>query len=204
LSWVRDPYQSATGLRPNPDPFRGAVFKFTDIQVRRYLSEQEVREINFIIKSRAKRYIAAAKQEWLYPEKFVSKSDCNTYGHGYLLMPDPRAIHWGGTVMWGGGPGGSGAVDEYGRLPGDPDFEAGPTKEREYKTLPWFQGEFAELFGPYRRGRCMQTFEIEEERDSDDFHRYHLSLRKKKYRARKKYQHLGSDPLASKSFKDNS
>jgi hypothetical protein len=186
LSWVRNPYQSTTEARPNPNPFRGAIFKFTDVQVRRILSEQEVREINFIIKSRASRYIAAAKEEWLYPEKFISKSNWNTYGHGYLFMPDPRAIHWGGTIMWGGGPGGSGAMDEYGRRPGDPDFEAGSNKDKEYQTLPWFQGEFAELFGPYRRGRSMQALQIDNEFDSDDFHKYHLSLRKKKYKDRNK------------------
>ena|ERR687895_1368135 len=32
LSWVRNPYQSEIGLRPNPNLFREAVFKFTDIQ----------------------------------------------------------------------------------------------------------------------------------------------------------------------------
>lgn len=186
LSWVRNPYQKATDLRPNPNPFRNAIFKFTDVQVRRHLNEQEVREINFIIKNRARRFVAAAKSEWLYPEKYISKSNWNNYGHGYLLMPDPRAIHWGGTIMWGGGPGGYGSMDEYGRLPGDPDFEGGKNKDLEYKTLPWFQGEFAELFGPYRRGRCMQTTEIEKERDSDDFHKYHLGLKKKKYKDRKK------------------
>lgn len=180
LSWVRNPYQSARDLRPNPNPFRNAIFKFTDVQVRRFLTEQEVREINFVIKSRASRYIAAAKEEWLYPEKHVSESNWNTYGHGYLFMPDPRAIHWGGTIMWGGGPGRSGAMDEYGRLPWDPDFEAESNKDLEYKTLPWFQGEFAELFGPNRRGRCMQALTIENERDSDDFHQYHLGLRRKK------------------------
>lgn len=185
LSWVRNPYQSAKDLRPNPNPFRNAIFKFTDVQVGRFLTEQEVREINFVIKSRASRYIAAAKEDWLYPERHVSKSNWNTYGHGYLFMPDPRAIHWGGTIMWGGGPGGSGAMDEYGRLPWDPDFEAGSNKDLEYKTLPWFQGEFAELFGPSRRGRCMQALTIENERDSDDFHQYHLGLRRKKYRDRK-------------------
>jgi|SRR3989344_2881896 len=186
LSWVRNPYQRATELRPNPNPFRGAIFKFTEVQVRRHLSEQEVREINFIIKSRATRYIAAAKEEWLYPERHISKSNWNTYGHGYLLMPDPRSIHWGGTVMWGGGPGGSGAMDEYGRLPGDPDFETERTKGSEHQTLPWFQGEFAALFGPYRRGRSMPVMEIEKEKDEDDFHQYHLGLQRKKYRDRKK------------------
>ena len=83
LSWVRDPYQSETELRPNPNPFRAAMFKVTDIQTLRHLTEREVREINFIIKSRAHRYIGAGKEEWLYPERNVSKSDWNQYGDGY-------------------------------------------------------------------------------------------------------------------------
>lgn len=68
------------------------MFNVLDIQTLRCLSEQEVREINFIIKSRALRYIGAAREEWLYPERHVTKSDWNRYGHGYLLMPDPRSV----------------------------------------------------------------------------------------------------------------
>lgn len=185
LSWVRNPYQSATKARPNPNPFRNTIFKFTDIQILRHLNEQEVREINFIIKSRAFRHIAAAKEEWLYPEKYVSKSNWNSYGHGYLLMPDPRSISWGGTIMWGGGPGGPGAMDEYGRRPGDPDFEEESVKNKEYQTLPWFKGEFSNLFGPNRRGRTFSAMQLDNERDDDDFHKYHLGLRKKSYKERK-------------------
>ena len=50
LSWVRNPYQSETRLRPNPNPLRSAIFSMLDIQTERRLSEQEVRQINFIIK----------------------------------------------------------------------------------------------------------------------------------------------------------
>lgn len=39
LSWVRNPYQSELGMRPNPVLLRPAMFKFTDIQTMRYLSE---------------------------------------------------------------------------------------------------------------------------------------------------------------------
>lgn len=179
LSWVRNPYQSAIRPRPNPNPFRGAIFKFTDVQILRHLSEKEVREINFIIKSRASRYIAAAKEEWLYPEKHVSELNWNTYGHGYLLMPDPRAISWGGEIMWGNKDGTGGAMDEYGRLPWDPDFSKETKSHSEHDTLQWFKGEFAKLFGPYRRGRCMQVLTIEDERDGDEFHQYHLGLQRK-------------------------
>lgn len=187
LSWVRNPYQPARELRPNPSFFRGAMFNFTDIQIARHLTEREVLEINFIIKSRAARYVAAGKEEWLYPEKLVSKSDWNTYGQGYLLMPDPRSIHWGGTIMWGGGSSGPGAMDEYGRLPGDPEFEGGKSRKKEYQTLPWFKGEFAALVGPFRRGRVASLPKgmLEDERDSDEFHAYHLGLRRQAHKHRK-------------------
>src|SRR5207248_43977 len=58
LSWARNPYQHERGVRPNPNPWRQAMFNFTAIQTRRQLAELEVRQINFIIKSRAHRYIA--------------------------------------------------------------------------------------------------------------------------------------------------
>lgn len=188
LSWVRDPYQSETNLRPNPNPFRNAIFKFTDIQIERHLSEQEVREVNYIIKRRAHRYIAAAKEEWLYPERMIPSDQWHSLGNGYLLMPDPRSVHWGGTIMWGNGDGSGGAMDEYGRRPWEPDFEGGVTKEREYKTLPWFQGEFAAMVGPRRRGLVASPTmrELQSDTDSDEYHQYHLGLRKKTYKERQK------------------
>jgi Protein of unknown function (DUF4238) len=194
LSWVRNPYQSETELRPNPNPFRDAIFKFTSIQTLRHLSEEEVTQINFIIKTRAHRYVAAAKEDWLYPERRVSKSDWNTYGQGYLLMPDPRPVHLGGEVMWGGGPGGSGARDEYGRRPGQKDYGKEGKNLQEADTLYRFKGEFARLFGPVRRGRTFEAMRLDNERDSDDFHQYHLDEeQKRKNRWRTKSKQKGAD-----------
>ena len=174
LSWVRNPYQSPVELRPNPNPFRDAVFNFTEVQTLRYLTEEEVHQINFIIKTRAHRYIAAAQEDWLYPEKSVSKSDWNMYGKGYLLMPDPRPVHLGGTIFWGGGLGGSGGMDEYGRRPWAKGFEKESKSLDEGKTLYRFKGEFARLFGPKRRGRTFQGMRLDNEQDSEEFHQYHL------------------------------
>ncbi|MES2023122.1 MAG: DUF4238 domain-containing protein [Patescibacteria group bacterium] len=187
LSWVRNPYQSATKPRPNSNLFRNAIFKFTDIQTMRHLNEQEVREINFIIKNRAFRHIAGAKKDWLYPEKYVSKSNWNKYGEGYLLMPDPRPIHLGGEIFWGGGPGPGGSMDEYGRVPEDPDYNKETNTYSEHRTLNWFKGEFAHLFGPHRRGRSFQAMSLDPEKDDDKFHQYHLNLQKKKYKYKNKY-----------------
>ncbi len=181
LSWVRNPYQKETDFRPNPAPLRSAILKLEDIQTLRRLSEHEVKEFNFIIKSRALRFIAAAKEEWLYPERSVSKSDWHAYGNGYLFMPDPRPMHLGGTIMWGGGPGPGGAMDEYGRRPWDKDFEKEARAQLEHHTLDRFKGEFARLFGPERRGRSFQFGHLDNERDEERLHKYHLGLEKRRH-----------------------
>ena len=173
LSWVRNPYQSEVKMRPNPTLMRNALFNFTNIQILRNLTEHEVREINFIIKSRARRYIAAAKDEWLFPEKYISKSQWNTYGNGYLLMPDPRDVHLGGDVIIGFKDGSSTAFDPFGRRPGQPGF--GTDSMGDYRKFHRFQGEFARLNGPFRRGRCFEFGHLSAECDDDAYHQYHLS-----------------------------
>jgi hypothetical protein len=180
LSWVRNPYQSETALRPNPNPLRNAIFKYTDIQTLRHLSEQEVREINYIIKSRAYRYIGAAKEDWLNPERHVRKGQWSTLGDGYLLMPDPRPINLGGEIFWGNDDGTGGSVDEYGRVPWQKDYGKESKSAEETTTLYRFKGEFARRYGPYRRGRSLEAMRLDNERDDDEFHRYHLNLEKGK------------------------
>lgn len=180
LSWVRNPYQSEVSERPNPNPFRGALFKVTDIQTLRYLSEQEVIDINYIIKRRAFRYIAAAQEEWLYPEKRVSTTKWNEFGGGYLLMPDPRPIHLGGEVFVGHKDGTVSASDEYGRTPDQRDYNKESDNNSEQASLYRFKGEFARLFGPYRRGRTFQFMRLDPERDDDETYQYHLSLERRK------------------------
>ncbi len=180
LSWVRNPYRSELEMRPNPTLLRPAMFKFTDIQTLRHLTEQEVREVNFIIKSRAYSFIGAAKEEWLYPERDVSKSQWNVFGDGYLLMPDPRPVHSGGEIMWGNYDGSGGAIDEYGRRPSDPDYSKETNEGSEFETLYRFKGEFARVYGSYRRGRSFQIGQLDPEVDTDKLHQYHLSLDKKK------------------------
>lgn len=192
LSWARNPYQSEVAPRPNPNPWRTAIFKFTDIQTVRHLSEQEVREINFIVKSRALRYIAAAREEWLDPDRYVSKSQWNVFGDGYLLMPDPRAIHLGGEIIIGYKDGRSSAYDAYGRRPWQRGYDEESKGKTEFESLHRFQGEFARLYGSYRRGCSFAFGNLDNERDSDDFHQYHLGLERKS-KHRKGNQGRGSE-----------
>lgn len=175
-SWARNPYQSATKLRPNPDFYRDTFYHVFEVQTHRMLSEEEVRQINFILKSRAYRYVAAAREEWLYPEEFVSKSDWSTYGNGYLLMPDPRSLHHGAQVFMEYADGSSEAFDDYGRRPWQPDYGRDDQPQRGRDPLLRFQSEFARLHGPVRRGRSFEAGRLDNERDSDDLHQRHLNL----------------------------
>ena len=181
LAWVRNPYQSAIKKRPNPNPLRDALFYVLGVQTERHLNEQEVREMNFIIKSRALRYVAAGNEEWLYPERYVTKSDWTRYGNGYLLMPDPRPVPFTKEVLFGFRDGSATGFDEYGRRPWQRDYKEPPREgPDERHTFERFQGEFARLQGPFRRGRTFEFGRLGAEKDSDEFHRFHLSLEKRR------------------------
>lgn len=174
-SWARNPYLHPRDYRPNPDFFRETFFNFTEIQTERHLTEAEVLQINFILKSRAYEYVAAARQEWLYPEAMVSKSDWPYFGEGYLLMPDPRGLHHGGEIYIGYKDGSSSGFDEFGRRPWQQGFGMESPPPASADALLRFKGEFARLFGPRRRGRSFDVRGLEPETDSEDVHRLNLS-----------------------------
>jgi hypothetical protein len=178
LSWVRNPYGDAVASRPNPALHRDTIFWWEKIQTHRSLTEIEVLQINFIMKCRAERFIAAGTSEWLYPERRIDLNEWATFGHGYLLMPEPRAVSFSREMLIGFKDGRSVGIDEYGRRPGHPDYknEALATAERE--TFHRFQGEFARLHGPKRRGRRFEISRLSSEEDEPTYHAYHLSLEK--------------------------
>jgi hypothetical protein len=147
LNWVRDPYQSETKIRPNPEFFRNAMFNFTAIQTGRMLTEDEVLQINMIIKRRAYRYIAGADKEWLYPERHVSTDHWKKLGNGYLLMPEPRLLHMGGQIMIGYTNGKSDAFSEYGHKPWQNGYMDSQREKRESASLDRFQAEYAIMKG---------------------------------------------------------
>jgi hypothetical protein len=174
LSWLRNPYQSARGVRPNPNLLRGAIFNFQQIQTLRRLSEDEVVQINYIIKRRALRYIAAADQQWLYPEAHTSIGAWRGFGDALLLMPDPRSVQFSGRIMTGRYDGSSSAWDEYGLRPWEQGFDNGNRSADEWETFHRFRGEFARRFGPQRRGRALHMVHLDPERDSEDAHSTNL------------------------------
>jgi len=186
LSWVRNPYQKERNIRPNPNFFHNTIFRFTDIQTYRSLSEQEVLEINYITKKRALRYIAAADKEWLYPERHLRSTHWNKFGDGLLLMPEPREIHMGGEVYIGYGGGRSEAFGEYGHRPWQKGFKDEKRSAEESASLERFKAEWAARQGPAYRGT---SYEMSHRRGGpyvtpDEFHQHDLE-RARQYNRRK-------------------
>lgn len=69
-------------------------------------------------------------------------------------------------------------------------------KINESNSLYRFQGEFARLFGPSRKGRSFQFTDLDNEMDTDEFHKYHLGLEvkaKEHYRKLRKNKKIGTD-----------
>jgi len=179
LSWVRNPYGDALEKRPHPELFRSAMFNFMDIQTDRMLSEEEVVAINYILKQRSYRYIAAAKEEWLYPENSFAYKRWRKVGRSYVLMPDPRSVTFSSEIIIGYGDKRADAFDEYGRRPWHDDYREKQRHDYEWKTFHAFQGEYARMFGPKRRGLSFEGGSMDKSEDSEDYHAYHLSLEQK-------------------------
>lgn len=185
LSWVRNPYQGERKLRPNPAFFRSTIFKFTDIQTYRSLSEQEVIEVNYITKQRALRYVAGAEREWLYPEQRLPSTHWSKFGRGLLLMPEPRGIYMGGEILVGYKDGSSDAWSEYGHRPWQPGYKDEKRFAEESEALERFKAEWAVMQGPEYRGT---SFQFHRDKDGpyvtpDEFHQHDLA-RFRRYKQR--------------------
>jgi hypothetical protein len=138
---LADPLQQRT----NPRNFSETLAR-TDAMIRiRSLTEAEVRCINFLLKSRAARYIAAAEKEWLYPEKHQDRQwqefarvlrppekewlypekhqDRQWQEFARVLRPPEKELwHFGGEIIVGYKDGSSHYQDALGRTSHVPSF----------------------------------------------------------------------------------
>ena len=178
LSWVRNPYQSETTVRPNPKLFRTTMFNFTDIQTHRNLSERAVIEINYITKARALRYIASAEIEWLFPEKRLQKINWKKFGDGLLFMPDPRNFYMGGEITIGYTSGHAESFSEYGHKPWQKGYKDERRFAKESAALDRFKAEFAKHQGPVHRGSGFSFNKPPPHVDSDDYHAHLIAKTK--------------------------
>jgi hypothetical protein len=71
--------------RTNARYFDNTLVSYHDIERTRSLSDLEVMEVNYIIKSRAERYIAGRSLDDLFPEKHIKTTAWNKLAT--FLMP---------------------------------------------------------------------------------------------------------------------
>lgn len=85
--------------RTNPNYFRESLTNTMNMIRERKLRDNDVKKINYIIKKRAKKYIAAGKREWLYPDKDI---EYNWQDFQSLLLPPKEKIGiFGGELYIG-------------------------------------------------------------------------------------------------------
>jgi hypothetical protein len=113
LEYAKEPDRlDLTRLRTNARHLGGGMTR-TDAFVRkRRLSRDEVIAINHLLKSRAKRYIAAGNKTWLYPEREFNGSWAQI---AKVLQPMAELWRFGGEIYVGYKDGTSGYWDEHGR-----------------------------------------------------------------------------------------
>ena len=86
-------------------------------------TRSKINQINFIIKKRAYRYVAAAEEAWLYPERNIPSEHWRKLDDRYLLMPDPRSVTVSEEIVIGYDNRRSEIFDLDGRRPGQPGFK---------------------------------------------------------------------------------
>ena len=124
LEYANDASSHPTEKRTFARNFRNSMVR-TDAFIRkRDLSNVEVAQVNFILKARARRYVAASRREWLYPEKVVSAAWAELR---HVLMP-PKDDIWrfGGKMIVRFNDGRTYSQDQFGRT----------ETEREYLKKP--------------------------------------------------------------------
>jgi Protein of unknown function (DUF4238) len=120
LEYAKDPSTSPLEKRTFPRNFRQSMTRVDAFIRTRKLTGQEVAQINFVIKARARRYVAAGRKEWLYPEKTVSQP----WGElRKVFVPSKGGLfHFGGEIFVKYESGDVHYQDEFGRTEKPRDF----------------------------------------------------------------------------------
>lgn len=114
LQYVRNPKIDPLKLRENPRYYGQTMFDLRKVQRGRELDEEEVIAINYVLKRAARRYVAAANREWLYPERRIGTPPWPKIGGKYFLSPDPRKVDFHTSTLVGFKDGGAWGINEYG------------------------------------------------------------------------------------------
>lgn len=143
LQLVRNPWSTPTMFRENARSYDMTMKHIGEIQFGRELEQDEVIRINYILKRRATRYVAAAEEAWLYPERHLAATDWTRLDDDWFLFPHPWRVHFTTGIMAGGGKSRPFASDEYGFKPGDPGYQDPRRREAEWETFERAKCEWA-------------------------------------------------------------
>lgn len=120
LEYAQDPSTPPRDKRTFARNYRSSMVR-TDAFIRtRRLSDQEVTRVNYVIKSRARRYIAAGRKEWLFPEATVA--DAWGAMRETFLPPEQELWRFGGEIFAKFDDGHVHYQDEFGRTEKERDF----------------------------------------------------------------------------------
>jgi hypothetical protein len=96
--------------------------------------KRKVQRINYILKRRATRYVAAVEEEWLYPERCVYSTDWKSLEDDWFLLPNLWKIPFTTGIFGSSMRGRVWGFDEYGRQPGSRFYEDKVLREKEWVT----------------------------------------------------------------------
>ena len=95
LEYAQEPGCSPLEKRTFARNFRSSLTRVDKFIRSRKLSDGEVAQINFILKTRAKQFVAAGREEWLYPEVTVNGKWADLRES---LLPKDGLYHFGGEI----------------------------------------------------------------------------------------------------------
>lgn len=129
LEYAEDPVGATHLARRTNARFRGESLARTDALVRgRKLSEAEVHAVNLVLKSRARKYVAAGNPGWLHPEQHCALSWEDT---GKVLLPQKDLWQFGGEIYIGYRDGTSAYRDKFGRSSKAHEFLTKPSPKED-------------------------------------------------------------------------
>ncbi|MCF7748504.1 DUF4238 domain-containing protein [Sulfitobacter sp. M39] len=97
LEYAKDPGTRPDAKRTFARNYQSTMMSTTEFIRTRYLTDDQVAEVNFVIKARANRYVAGSCREDVFPERLVSKSwsDLRT-----TFLPPPDELYRFGGKMY--------------------------------------------------------------------------------------------------------
>ena len=111
-----------------------SMVRYDDCIRTRVFSEQQVKEVNFIIKSRADRYIAGRTEDDLYPERHLKTTMWNKLGQ-FLVPPKLKVVKQTGYAFMQFNDGSYHFQDQFGRRPrSKAEFEKEVARAKDMRT----------------------------------------------------------------------